>query len=568
VLTADGTLVVYTFKDVNLALRRLNNKDEYSTLKTNAPYVQLMNLLKARKNEGPPLLEVIHELEQAFKDKHTPKVQLVPQPNKEDSTLLDVSKLKSVPPRKRRKKASSRKKGSVKPQTRRKKAIPMGTDIAGFYYDSEMITSCDSDDDSIPKEGCGPGKYYRGIIVSERWTELNDLVYECVFNTPLQHAHWYTETYAHKAVKNFQDMHVAQGWRCVPPYVSVHEVLKVGDFVSRWFPTRELPDNTDDKDALGGAYVNGIIVEIVTNKKTNTFKCSFDEPVAREIWCPEDETELYRKRHRDRQLETLKCDLPTQSSTVHPKAKGPKQRTVVKEACAVVGRGLRSIVKKGTQDSDILVGDEVSSGEDSLNGDNHKPSELDVAQFMNFLNSATVDDIDDASDDAPVLTTSDAPCLLTQHAKPTGLYNVEQKALRKRLFSCPICKDPADGAHQCGRCFAHVHVCCAPPYPGTSEGYGQPVLCGACSGTPTSNDVLHATTEHRHYSKLSLRQNRERKHKSILPYASSAAPLAPVVTTVETTKTQPPPPPKFRKYTRKSSTTTPTTTRRTTSTCT
>jgi hypothetical protein len=527
VLKPDGSLEVYGFKDVNLALRRLNNKDEYSPLKKEAPYTHLMNLLKARKNEGTPLRDVISDMKQTFKDKGKPNLKRGPKPKNTHFSLTNVPKLKPAPPRKRRKKHSNKKKSVVKPKTRRKKAIHMGTDIAGFYYDSEMIEPNVSDDEKIPEEGCGPGKYYRGIIVSERWTDLNDLVYECVFNTPLHHAHWYTEAYAHKAVTNFQEIHVAQGWRCAAPYTSVHQDLKVGDIVSRWFPTRELPDNTEDNDALGGAYVNGIIVEIVTNKKANTYKCSFDAPVSREIWCPEDETALYRKRYRDRQLETLKCEVPYQNATGIPKAKGPRQRDAVKEACAVVGRGTWAGVIKGTQDSDNVVADEVSSGEDNVSGDNRERADVDVAHFMTFLKSAVVDDVDDASDDAPLDTTSDAMNLTPQHAKPTGLYNVEQKALRKWLYPCPICTDPADGAHQCGRCFAHVHVICAPPYPGTSEGYGQPVLCGACTGTPIANVKPHGPTEHRHHYKLSLAKNRERKQKTILPSASSTDPLSP-----------------------------------------
>ncbi len=142
----------------------------------------------------------------------------------------------------------------------------------------------------------GPGKWFRGKIVSERWTDKNDLVYECVFHTPLQHSHWYTEIYAHKAVQCFQNEMVAHGWQCATdPASFVEESLTVGDVITRWFSIGELPKNFVDKEGVQGANVEGIIAEIDCKKKDNLYKCSFDAPVSSEVWLPADETKLLRK---------------------------------------------------------------------------------------------------------------------------------------------------------------------------------------------------------------------------------------------------------------------------------
>ena len=70
---------------------------------------------------------------------------------------------------------------------------------------------------------------------------------------------------------------------------------------------------------------------------------------------------------------------------------------------------------------------------------------------------------------------------------PTRLYKGDDKNLRNRIFPCVGCGEGADGSHQCGICFAHCHVMYGTPYPGLSKGFGQPVLCGKCSKTPTPN---------------------------------------------------------------------------------
>ena len=64
---------------------------------------------------------------------------------------------------------------------------------------------------------------------------------------------------------------------------------------------------------------------------------------------------------------------------------------------------------------------------------------------------------------------------------PTALYGREDKALRRRIFPCPSCAEDADGSHQCGVCFAHVHVPCGTPYKNSQEGFGQVLLCTQCS---------------------------------------------------------------------------------------
>jgi hypothetical protein len=69
--------------------------------------------------------------------------------------------------------------------------------------------------------------------------------------------------------------------------------------------------------------------------------------------------------------------------------------------------------------------------------------------------------------------------------KPPGqLYASGDKNKRKRLYPCPDCGDDADGSHQCGGCFTHMHAICGAPYPGSCEGNGQRRLCHDCIQTP------------------------------------------------------------------------------------
>ena len=64
--------------------------------------------------------------------------------------------------------------------------------------------------------------------------------------------------------------------------------------------------------------------------------------------------------------------------------------------------------------------------------------------------------------------------------QPRTLYTKNDKRLRKRNFQCPTCNEDADGGHQCGACFRHMHGFCGTPWPGSEEGYGQVRRCGTC----------------------------------------------------------------------------------------
>ncbi len=68
------------------------------------------------------------------------------------------------------------------------------------------------------------------------------------------------------------------------------------------------------------------------------------------------------------------------------------------------------------------------------------------------------------------------------------MYTDGNKQLRKRLFPCPACHEPADGSHQCGGCYQHVHVCCGTPFQDSPEGFGQIVSCGLCDETKQEED--------------------------------------------------------------------------------
>ncbi len=64
---------------------------------------------------------------------------------------------------------------------------------------------------------------------------------------------------------------------------------------------------------------------------------------------------------------------------------------------------------------------------------------------------------------------------------PSSRYTMDEKKLKQRVFPCPGCGEGADGSHQCGDCFAHVHVICGKPYEGSHEGFGQLLQCGKCN---------------------------------------------------------------------------------------
>ena len=76
---------------------------------------------------------------------------------------------------------------------------------------------------------------------------------------------------------------------------------------------------------------------------------------------------------------------------------------------------------------------------------------------------------------------------------PTRRYTKEDAKLKQRLFPCPGCGESADGSHQCGDCFAHVHVICGRPYEASTEGYGQLVRCEQCRSDHEDDDTADMT---------------------------------------------------------------------------
>ena len=44
-----------------------------------------------------------------------------------------------------------------------------------------------------------------------------------------------------------------------------------------------------------------------------------------------------------------------------------------------------------------------------------------------------------------------------------------------------MCENDADGGHQCGGCFRHMHGFCGEPWPESEEGFGQVRMCGGCT---------------------------------------------------------------------------------------
>ena len=72
---------------------------------------------------------------------------------------------------------------------------------------------------------------------------------------------------------------------------------------------------------------------------------------------------------------------------------------------------------------------------------------------------------------------------------PTALYTTSEEKLKRRVYACPVCQAPADGSHQCGYCFAHVHELCGLPFEGNCDSYGQRMDCGQC-GTGNGEQEL------------------------------------------------------------------------------
>ena len=65
--------------------------------------------------------------------------------------------------------------------------------------------------------------------------------------------------------------------------------------------------------------------------------------------------------------------------------------------------------------------------------------------------------------------------------RPFYIYENHEIERKTRLFMCPDCKEEANGQHQCGSCYAHMHATCGVEWPDQyQEGYGPSRLCIKC----------------------------------------------------------------------------------------
>jgi hypothetical protein len=90
--------------------------------------------------------------------------------------------------------------------------------------------------------------------------------------------------------------------------------------------------------------------------------------------------------------------------------------------------------------------------------------------------------------------------------RPRGLYTAANKHLRKRVFRCPCCSDAADGSHQCGGCFQHVHVFCGSQYKDSPEGFGQILFCRQCVDTVECKNSTQAGYDRNSHAKIDVTQ--------------------------------------------------------------
>ncbi len=369
-----------------------------------------------------------------------------------------------------------------------------------YYYDNEMLKLPEKAEWTPPAIGCGPGKWYRGRVVAEHITPQNVLMYKCTFDTPLQHTHLYTAIYAQKTMKSFLELQAMQGWASSSQQPCHNEDdMAIGDAVIKWFAKANLPKDHSISETMRGAFVEGIIIDVDKKKNGTKYKLSFDVLTMGENWYSEEDTRLYHERSLKSKVKstTEGSSAPLQGQ---PLCLGKRQRAAVGEACAIVTRptkGPRCLVP-GTQDEHISL----VQGKDAVI--------VSTDVFMALLNSMTVDDMDsnagsDASEqnneddnnqtisdgDASTSTGNDEPVEREEDTPvgPGALYTAIDKNMRKQTYPCPVCGDPADGAHQCGLCYRHVHVICAPGFPGSEEGYGQVLQCPKClpKGTDTAS---------------------------------------------------------------------------------
>ena len=148
----------------------------------------------------------------------------------------------------------------------------------------------------------------------------------------------------------------------------------------------------------------------------------------------------------------------------------------------------------------------ITTNVDALYGENGEetiPTQDMATTYPELLGGSASTHVSDS-------TSSDNP--------PTCIYTSEDRTLRKRLFPCPICGENADGSHQCGVCFRHAHVICASPFPGSTEGFGQQLLCSECHGQflhgtnnppppPQSDDEENFVTDNSTTIKMFVAQN-------------------------------------------------------------
>jgi hypothetical protein len=168
-LRLDGTLTPYGFKDINLAIRRLLTRDELCPMKINLPSWSLHNCLIDRNGASPPLAELVAALETKYLTRPPTK-----KAKKADTAIPPATGLAPKKPRKKarvnNKKRAKRPSANPKPikHKRTMAAIPIGSDIAAYYYDSEMALHGEKEEIIPCREGVEPGRWYRGHILGER----------------------------------------------------------------------------------------------------------------------------------------------------------------------------------------------------------------------------------------------------------------------------------------------------------------------------------------------------------------------------------------------------------------
>ncbi len=129
-------------------------------------------------------------------------------------------------------------------------------------------------------------------------------------------------------------------------------------------------------------------------------------------------------------------------------------------------KGTESTMPNTSEESDTGAN---KVGPEAMEGEEHNEAEDQLT------NSVEGEEHNDAEDQLTKKRKKQA-----NRFPPEGLYTSGQKKQRLRVFSCPICTEPADGSHQCGYRFAHIHAFCGLPFEGSSEGNGQRMDCGKC----------------------------------------------------------------------------------------